>query len=152
MSPPRLRQFRRRGTDERLALMADYSRGRFVELDFGFTPAPSGGGLWLCQQEEAHNSYAVLHGYAPRDLKAPESHKAIALITVSGVVQSIFGYPNEEASAAAGRSSTGCSPTRRAARSRSSCFPKLGPGVVQDRDHPGPDGLRHRAAGSSGAE
>lgn len=97
MSPPRLRQFRRRGTDEILALMADYSRGRFVELDFGFTPAPSGGGLWLCQQEEAHNSYAVLHGYAPRDLKAPESHKAIALITISGVVQSIFGYPNEEA-------------------------------------------------------
>ena len=60
-------------------------------------PAPSGGGLWLCQQEEAHNSYAVLHGYAPSDLKAPESHKAIALITISGVVQSIFGYPNEEA-------------------------------------------------------
>ena len=38
-----------------------------------------------------------MHGYTPRDLKAPQRQKAIALITVSGVMQSIFGYPNEEA-------------------------------------------------------
>src|SRR5215471_11632804 len=88
---------RRRSADETLALVMDYSRGRFIELDFGFTPAPSGGGLYLYQQEERHNSYAVLHGYTPRDLKASQSQKAIALITVSGVMQSIFGYPNEEA-------------------------------------------------------
>jgi hypothetical protein len=75
----------------------DYSRGRCVELDFGFTPAPSGGALFLYQQEEALNSYAVLHGYTPRDLKDPDRQKAIALITISEVVQSIFGYPNEEA-------------------------------------------------------
>jgi len=75
----------------------DYSRGRFVELDFGFTPSPSGGGLYLYQKEEAFNSYAVLHGYTPRDLTAPDRQLAIALITISGVVQSIFGYPNEEA-------------------------------------------------------
>lgn len=75
----------------------DYSRGRVVELDFGFTPAPSGGGLCLYQQEDALNSYAVLHGYTPGALTAPDRRKAIALITIIGVVQSIFGYPNEEA-------------------------------------------------------
>jgi hypothetical protein len=83
--------------DERLALVMDYSRGRAVELDFGFTPAPSGGGLCLYQDEDARNSYAVLHGYIPGDLTAPDRQRAIALITISGVVQSIFGYPNEEA-------------------------------------------------------
>lgn len=80
-----------------LSLVMDHSRGRFVELDFGFTPSPAGGGLFLYQTEEAVNSYAILHGYTPRDLKAPDSQRAIALITISQVVQSIFGYPNEEA-------------------------------------------------------
>lgn len=75
----------------------DYSRGRIIELDFGFRPDPSGGGLCLYQQEDAPNSYAVLHGYTPRDMRAPDRQRAIALITISGVRQSIFGYPNEEA-------------------------------------------------------
>lgn len=77
--------------------MMDYRRGRIVELDFPFTPSPSGGFLSLYQQEEAYNSYVVLHGYTPKDLKAPDRQEAIALITIRGVVQSIFGYPNEEA-------------------------------------------------------
>jgi hypothetical protein len=33
----------------------------------------------------------------PKDLKAADRQEAIALITIRGVVQSIFGYPNEEA-------------------------------------------------------
>ena len=51
------------------------------------------------------------------------------------------------ASAAAARSSTGCSPTSRAARSRSRCSPETPrPEVVQERDHRGPRQIRNRKA------
>jgi hypothetical protein len=76
--------------------MLDYESGLFIELDLGFVPSPSGGFLSLFQQEEVHDGFLLLYGYAP-SLDAPERQEAMALVTVAGVSQSVFGYPNEEA-------------------------------------------------------
>ena len=48
----------------------------------------------LLQEEEAHRCYVVAIGCSPND---DFSHRTSALITVWGVVQSVFGYPSEEA-------------------------------------------------------
>ena len=52
--------------------------------------------MYLWQQEEVHNSYLIMVGYTP-DLDSPNRVEAPALITGVGYVQSMFGYPNEEA-------------------------------------------------------
>jgi hypothetical protein len=76
--------------------MLDYQNGAFFKLDLGFTPSPSGGGLCLLQEEEVHDVFVVLAGYTP-SLDAPGRKEATALVTVVGLIQSVFGYPNEEA-------------------------------------------------------
>jgi hypothetical protein len=50
--------------------------------------------LW--QDEEGHKCFVVIWGYSP-DLEAPDSVGAPALITAIGCVQTVFGYPNEDA-------------------------------------------------------
>ena len=76
--------------------MLDYTGGTFVKLELGFTPSPSGGGLCLLQAEEVHDAFVLLHGYTP-SLDASDREEATALVTVQGLNQSVFGYPNEEA-------------------------------------------------------
>ena len=76
--------------------MLDYEGGTFVKLDLGFTPSPSGGGLSLLQEEEVHDGFLLLYGYTP-GLDAPERPEATALVTIMGLSQFVFGYPNEEA-------------------------------------------------------
>lgn len=46
--------------------------------------------------EERHAAFAVLIGYTP-SLNAEDRREVVALVTVSGLVQAVFGYPNEEA-------------------------------------------------------
>jgi hypothetical protein len=48
------------------------------------------------QDEEEHNSYIVMGGYEP-SMESPDRIESLALITGAGCVQSIFGYPNEDA-------------------------------------------------------
>jgi hypothetical protein len=55
-----------------------------------------GGGLFVLQNEESQNAYLLLIGYTP-SLDAEARHECVALFTVRKVVQSVFGYPNEEA-------------------------------------------------------
>jgi hypothetical protein len=74
----------------------DYDGGAFIELDLGFTPSPDGGGMSFLQQEEVHDAFLLLHGYTP-GLDAPGRKEATALVTIIGLSQSVFGYPNEEA-------------------------------------------------------
>jgi hypothetical protein len=76
--------------------MLDYQSGAFVRLDLGFRPWPSGGGMFMLQQEEAHDGFMLLCGCTP-SLDAPDRKEAIALVTIVGLCQSVFGYPNEEA-------------------------------------------------------
>ncbi len=70
--------------------------GTPVRLDFGFVPAPSGGFMCLFQQEETHDCYVVVGGYTP-SMEASDRVNGIALVKAGGYVQSVFGYPNEEA-------------------------------------------------------
>lgn len=74
----------------------DFTGGTFVKLDLGFTPSPSGGGLCLLQAEEVHDVFVTMYGYTP-GLDAADRQEATALVTVMGLSQSVFGYPNEEA-------------------------------------------------------
>jgi hypothetical protein len=53
--------------------------------------------MCLLQAEEVHDCFVVIRGYTPDDMSAPDRTEAIALVTIVGVVQSVFGYPNEEA-------------------------------------------------------
>jgi hypothetical protein len=76
--------------------MLDYLRGTPKRLTVGFLPSPSGGGLHAVQEEEVHNCYLVMQGYAP-DLDSPDRVECPALITGTGFTQLVFGYPNEEA-------------------------------------------------------
>lgn len=48
------------------------------------------------QQEEVHDAFVLLHGYVPA-LDAAHRKEATALVTIIGLCQSVFGYPNEEA-------------------------------------------------------
>jgi hypothetical protein len=76
--------------------MIDYLGGVPRRLDFGFVPSPSGGGLHAVQQEEIHNCYLVIQGYAP-NLDSSDRVECPALVTAVGFTQLLFGYPNEEA-------------------------------------------------------
>jgi hypothetical protein len=76
--------------------MIDYQNGVPRPLDFGFQPSPSGGSLHAVQQEEVHNCYVVLWGYAP-SLDSPDCVECPALVTGVRFTQLVFGYPNEEA-------------------------------------------------------
>lgn len=50
-----------------------------------------------CWQEEGLGAcYLIMIGYSP-DLDSPSRKEAAALITGAGCVQTVFGYPNEEA-------------------------------------------------------
>jgi hypothetical protein len=49
----------------------------------------------VVQTEERALAYVVMHGYTP-DLAAMNSELVIALVTFRYVVQSRFGYPNDE--------------------------------------------------------
>jgi len=76
--------------------MLDYDGGEFVESDLGFAPSPSGGEMLLLQEEEVHDAFLLLCGYTP-SLDAPDHEEGTLLVTIVGLVQSVFGYPNEEA-------------------------------------------------------
>lgn len=76
--------------------MLDYTGGVFVKLDLGFTPSPSGGGLFVVQAEEVGDAFVLMYGYTP-SLDAADRREGTALITVIAVQQSVIGYPNEEA-------------------------------------------------------
>ena len=52
--------------------------------------------MYFWQEEEVHSCYLVMNGYAP-GLDSPDRAESPALITGIGFVQSVFGYPNEEA-------------------------------------------------------
>jgi hypothetical protein len=52
--------------------------------------------MCLFQQEETHDCFVVIGGYAP-SMEAPDRIEGIALVWAEGFVQSVFGYPNEEA-------------------------------------------------------
>jgi len=77
-------------------IVLDYLTGTPRRLEVGFVPAPSGGGMRLWQDEEGHACYVVVFGYAP-DLDALDRVETRALITGVGCVQTVFGYPNEDA-------------------------------------------------------
>jgi hypothetical protein len=85
----------RRSTCETRRVL-DYEGGTFIKLDLGFTPSPSGGGMSLLQAEEVGDVFVLLYGYTP-SLDAPNRQEATALVTVIGLSQSVYGYPNEEA-------------------------------------------------------
>jgi len=74
----------------------DSPKLQFKELNFDFVPSPSGPGLCLYQEEGVAESYLVMHGYTP-DLDSQGRERAVAIVTVKDVLQSLFGYPNEEA-------------------------------------------------------
>jgi hypothetical protein len=48
------------------------------------------------QQEETHDCYLMVGGYTP-SMEASDRMKGIALVKAQGYLQSVFGYPNEEA-------------------------------------------------------
>jgi hypothetical protein len=79
-----------------LVLVFDPLSGTPRKLDVGFDPSPSGGGMHFWQEEEVHKCHLIMIGYAP-GLDSPDRVEAPALITGVGFLQSVFGYPNEEA-------------------------------------------------------
>jgi len=52
--------------------------------------------MLLVQNEDAHDAFMLLVGHIAH-LDSPERKLATALVTVVGMSQSVFGYPNEEA-------------------------------------------------------
>jgi len=67
-------------------------QGRLHELDLGVIPAPSGAGAVVLHSEEGLDCLLVMvvHDPAAKGCK-------VALVTLQGCIQSIFGYPNDEA-------------------------------------------------------
>ncbi len=66
---------------------------RFREItDYGVIPAPSGAGALLLHAEEASDCLVVLVVFRPAD-KA----RLTAIVTFEHCMQSVFGYPNDEA-------------------------------------------------------
>jgi hypothetical protein len=59
---------------------------------FGVIPDPAGAGAVLLQSEEGYNCHLVL-----RVSREADRSSAIAIVTVVGCRQSVFGYPNDEA-------------------------------------------------------
>jgi hypothetical protein len=76
--------------------MLDGASGEFIELDLGFTPTPTGGGLSLLQEEEVHDGLLLVYVTAT-GAEAPNRTETTALVTIVGMSQSVFGYPDEEA-------------------------------------------------------
>ncbi len=70
--------------------------GAVQKIDLPFQPSPSGTALTVIAREENLNAYAVSVGYTP-SLASPDRVECAALLTIRGVLQSIHGYPNEEA-------------------------------------------------------
>ena len=77
------------------SVSADFT-GSAQRLEIGFEVAPSGGALGLVAAEDAHCAYVTLVGYVP-SIEDVGGQDAVALITFTGVLQVVFGYPNEEA-------------------------------------------------------
>jgi len=50
----------------------------------------------LFQQEEVHECFVVIGGYSP-NVESPTRVEAIGLVRAGGFVQTVFGYPNEQA-------------------------------------------------------
>jgi hypothetical protein len=75
--------------------MLDWDRGLPRRLDLGFQPAPSGGVMHFWHREEGRRSYLTIWGY-PSGLTMSEN-PICALVTGVGCVQSVFGYPNDDA-------------------------------------------------------
>ena len=72
--------------------MAD-DRERLRELtSYGVIPAPAGAGAVVIHAEEGRDCRVVLGVFRPAD----KAHK-IAIVTLAGCMQSVFGYPNDEA-------------------------------------------------------
>src|SRR5260370_17422019 len=72
--------------------MAD-DRERFSELtSYGAIPAPSGAAAVVIHAEEGRDCRVVLGVFRPAD----KAHK-IAIVTLARCMQSVFGYPNDEA-------------------------------------------------------
>jgi hypothetical protein len=66
---------------------------RFQKItDHGVIPTASGAGALLLHQEEGFDCLVVLNVYRPAD----KAH-LIAIVTFERWVQSVFGYPNDEA-------------------------------------------------------
>jgi hypothetical protein len=66
---------------------------RFRQLtDHGVIPSPSGAGALLMHAEEGLDCLVVLGVFRPAD-KA----RLTAIVTFEGCMQSVFGYPNDEA-------------------------------------------------------
>lgn len=59
---------------------------------FGVIPSPAGAGAVLLQSEEGYNCHLVLLVSREAD-----HSDAVAIVTVIGCRQSVFGYPNDEA-------------------------------------------------------
>lgn len=70
--------------------------GAVQKLDLPFQPCPSGTDLMVMAREEKGNAYAVSIGYTP-SLASQDHVECAALFTIRGVLQSMHGYPNEEA-------------------------------------------------------
>lgn len=66
---------------------------RFREITkYGVIPAPSGAGAVVIHAEEGRDCRVVLGVFRPAD----KAHK-IAIVTLVRCMQSVFGYPNDEA-------------------------------------------------------
>lgn len=59
---------------------------------FGVLPDPAGAGAVLLQSEEGYNCHLVL-----RVARESDRSNAVAIVTVIGCRQSVFGCPNDEA-------------------------------------------------------
>jgi hypothetical protein len=70
-----------------------YRMERFRRITkFGVIPEPAGAGAVLLQSEEGYNCHLVL-----RVSREADHSNAVAIVTVIGCRQSVFGYPNDEA-------------------------------------------------------
>lgn len=68
-------------------------RERFREItDHGLIPAPSGAGALLLHAEEGLDCLVVLGVFRPAD-----KTRLTAIVTFERCMQSVFGYPNDEA-------------------------------------------------------
>jgi len=68
--------------------------GRAIEIDLGFESFGSGSGLLLIHGEEESKAFLVLAGAF---LTADADEEYRVLVTAFGCIQSVMGYPNDEA-------------------------------------------------------
>jgi hypothetical protein len=76
--------------------MLDVTGGTWRELDLGVRGSASGNGMVVLQRDESPSAFVVFVGYASNH-DDPQRREVVALVTILGLVQSVFGYPNEEA-------------------------------------------------------